>query len=167
MSAKTDRQFREWYQLPLRMRLRAKLKPVNELRSRLELWHQAAEESQRRQALELRMYNQRERAIHELAPRTDAEVRAERLLLDHLDKDQKRSYLESHQFEVLSQRHRVYRIMYGQSMNVHRLKRDGTIYAAYCAGPIDVPTCDTMLAQAILLKCDEDYFLGIAHSAYY
>lgn len=96
-----------------------------------------------------------------------AEKRAEELLLSHLDRDQQLSLYTKGWFEIVSQYGNIYRIYRGESMNVMRVNRQGLILSSHCALPVGVPIPDTMLAQMILLKCEEKYFLRKANSVSY
>lgn len=99
-----------------------------------------------------------------LAAKTIAERRAYAFLIDHLSDDQVRCLIENAYFELVSQHKRIYRINYGDTMNVFLMDKTGKrLRARLCALPEDVPEYDTMLAQLILLRCDEDYFLSVAH----
>lgn len=138
------------------MRLRAIRKPENEVLERLML------EAERRKR-DAREAEKRRAFEQEIKAAQAADRRAYQFLIDHLDEHQRASLALHRSFELVSQRGRVYRIMQGDSMNVVRLRRDGSRYGRYCGLPNDVPIFDTMLAQLILLKCDEDYFLSRAN----
>lgn len=93
-----------------------------------------------------------------------ADKKAERLMLRYLTNEQKEEYLNFQNFKVRTLRGNVYRIRKGRSGNVDRLDDRGRVTGSYCAHPAnDVPNCDTMLAQKLMLEHDEDSFLSVAN----
>ena len=66
-------------------------------------------------------------------------------------------------FEIVSQSKKRYQILRNFANNVVRLSSRGTFMATYCGGPLAVPIADYVLAQMILLKCNEAHFLSVAN----
>ena len=96
--------------------------------------------------------------------REEAEIRAEKLLLENLTLRQKEDYVKTKSFVVDGSRYR-YRIRHGRSGNVDVIDRKGMIVNRLCAHPVDlVPNPDTMLAQKLMLETDEAAFERIANS---
>lgn len=90
--------------------------------------------------------------------------RAEELMLMMIEETQKKQYLEFGFFDV-EIREKTYRIKTGTSGNVKLLdeKRVKEI-ASYCIHPQEyIPDHDTMLAQLLMLKTDEERFLKTAN----
>ncbi len=116
------------------------------------------------------MLEQLERDQRERAEKIEAaRVRAEALLLDHLDSDQIAEFRRSRCFIVQSRDGvRRYRIDYGKQGNVKLLgelpfHKDRAV-ATFCIHPdLTIPTEDCMLAQKLLLETDEKAFLRIAN----
>jgi len=101
------------------------------------------------------------RAKH--AKETAARERAKALLREFLD-EQQRDTLDKHRwFEVVSPAGRRYRITQGRAGNVYLIE-GGHQVMRYCIHPADmVPDEDTMLAQALMVRCAEDEFVNIAN----
>ena len=92
--------------------------------------------------------------------------RAEALLMDHLDKEQRNDLLLKHCFYLHVGRKR-YRVDRGRSGNVKLLNDAGSIVRKYCIHPVDasVPVADVMLSQKLLLEANEEEFLKIANAS--
>lgn len=106
--------------------------------------------------------------VGRLAERVDpaaAALRAELLLLEYLDPDQRATWTsELASFLVTSQRGRRYRIRRGEVANIERLRRsDGAVIARYCIHPSGVPIADVILSQLLMLLHNEDQLLRIAN----
>ena len=97
--------------------------------------------------------------------RLDARARARELLREHLNEAQREQYERAGSFMVVAQSGRRYRIRTATTSNV----RDETEGADYCmqfrSDPqcLSIPLEDLMLAQKLLLECDEPQFLRIAN----
>lgn len=90
------------------------------------------------------------------AARDKAEKRAEELLLTLLNEEQKRQFKSENAFVVHGRSGLRYRIRRGRVGNVDVIERDGRLRHRLCAHPIDnVPNCDTMAAQKLMLECDD------------
>lgn len=114
--------------------------------------NETPEQREQREAVDLQR-----RIKHE-----SANKRAEELLLMLLNDDQKQQYAELNYFETAIN-DRVYRIRKGRSGNVRMLK-DGKEREQFCAHPVDyLPDADTMIAQYLMLKTDEQAFLAKAN----
>ena len=98
------------------------------------------------------------------AEREAADRRAEVLLHAHLDREQQQQLAERDWFLHVSKSGKRYRINRGRSANIDVLDANGKVVHSLCAHPrLDVPDADTMLAQALMLKHDEDEFLRMAN----
>lgn len=98
--------------------------------------------------------------------RTVATTRAEVLLKAHLDIAQRQQYEAEHCFDVGSaDGARTYRLSHGVTHNVTLLDAaTGQPVRTYCAHPVgDLPVADVLLAQMLLLTCDEAAFLRVAN----
>ena len=104
----------------------------------------------------------------EAEERRESEERARRLLLDYLDDEQRDEYEQQRHFTVISRDgERRYRVEHGRSRNVKLIGEDGRVLRTYCAHPAElVPDEDTMLAQLLMLRGDEEEtFLRIANAS--
>jgi hypothetical protein len=96
-----------------------------------------------------------------------AGARAYDLLREHLDETQREQFERAGSFTVVAQSGRRYRIRAANTSNV----RDETDGANYCLQFRSDPQClripleDLMLAQKVLLECDEPQFLRIANKS--
>ncbi len=100
-----------------------------------------------------------------------AKTKALELLCDHLDKAQIASLVRDNHFLVKGgATGKLYRVDVGYARNVRRIGIDGKAVTSYCAHPAngyEMPDCDSMLMQKLMLEISEDEFLKIAnaHSA--
>jgi hypothetical protein len=96
-----------------------------------------------------------------------AGARARALLREHLDETQREHFERAGSFIVVAQSGRRYRIRAANTSNV----RDETDGANYCVQFRSDPQClsipleDLLLAQKLLLECDETQFLRIANKS--
>jgi hypothetical protein len=111
----------------------------------------------------------RQQAAERAKAAEEARAKAARLLREFLDEKQKDT-LEKHKwFEVVTPKGNRYRIQHGRTGNVYRMERhkDGKQDVAvmrYCIHPEEyVPDEDTMLAQMLMLKTEEDRFEQVAN----
>lgn len=98
-----------------------------------------------------------------------AQEKAELLLVQHLNKKQKKAYEENRCIPVDGQSGKKYIIRKGRAKNIDVLKEDGTVDYRLCVHPQEqVPDEDTMLAQKLFLEHNEEYLISIAnrHQAY-
>ena len=99
------------------------------------------------------------------ARRFGAQERACELLREHLDDAQREEFDRSGSFVVVGQSGRRYRVRSQRTFNV----RDETDCNDYCMQFRSDPQCrsipleDLMLAQKLLLECDEPEFLRVAN----
>lgn len=92
-----------------------------------------------------------------------AEKRAEQLLVENLSLKQREEYLRHKAFTVHGRIAR-YRIRRGRSGNVDVVNEQGILTHRLCAHPgAQVPDCDTMLAQKLMLEHDEHAFVRRAN----
>jgi len=97
--------------------------------------------------------------------RLDARARARQLLRAHLNETQREQFEGAGSFVVVAPSGRRYRIRSATTSNV----RDEAEGAEYCmqfrSDPqcLSIPLEDLMLAQKLLLECDEPQFLRIAN----
>lgn len=97
-----------------------------------------------------------EQARIDTIAREKAEKRAEELLLTLLTEEQKRQFKAESAFIVHGRSGLRYRIRRGRSGNVDVIERDGRLRHRLCAHPIEnVPNCDTMAAQKLMLEFDD------------
>lgn len=96
-----------------------------------------------------------------------AKAKAEQLLLEHLDENQKEEYRNVRAFKVVSaDGQRVYKIREGWAGNVDLVSPEGKVLKRYCIHPdIACPVQDNMLAQKLLLETDEQAFIRIANAS--
>ena len=96
----------------------------------------------------------------------EARRKARRLLVDNLSPSQRQTFKRHGFFYVRAQSGNEYRIERAFTHNVKLIKgrRKKTTISTYCAHPNEpVPTCDSMLAQKLMLEADERGFLDIAN----
>jgi hypothetical protein len=98
------------------------------------------------------------------AAKKKAEKKAEKLLLESLNKEQKKHWKERQEFVVLSQSGRKFRIVAGRTKNVHEIDEHGNRLTDFCIVANDVPVPDQLLAQKLLLEHAEAEFLRLANS---
>lgn len=61
---------------------------------------------------------------------------------------------------------RRYRIRLGRARNVDLVGPDGRVQRTYCCHPAEmVPNEDTMLAQLLMLRTEEEAFLSLANAS--
>lgn len=108
----------------------------------------------------------RARAEEEAERQAAAKARAETLLLEHLDEEQRGEWQRERAFRVISKDgERVYRIRDGWAGNVELLNAEGVALRRYCIHPsVDCPNEDNALAQKFLLETDEEAFIRIANA---
>jgi hypothetical protein len=101
----------------------------------------------------------------EAARRHEAEVKAELLLLAHLDPVQREDYLSHGWFVAVARSGRRYRIHRGREHNIFALDGDADrALERLCCHPVmPVPDQDTMLTQLLWLTTDEPAFRRIAN----
>jgi len=104
-----------------------------------------------------RIYREKENA---------AWLRAEQLLHQYLDREQRREWKRNKQFNV-QVGDRRYRIKSGRSSNVELVDRAGEVLERYCCHPVEmVPTGDCVLTQMLMLLYEEERFLQTANVHY-
>ena len=96
--------------------------------------------------------------------RIEAEVRAEKILAENLDEEQKKVYAERKVVPITTAKGRKYLIKKGRAGNVYRIDEHGKEIEKFCIHPDElVPDQDTMLSQLLWLRWCEDDFLRIAN----
>jgi len=91
--------------------------------------------------------------------------RATALLHRYMDEEQKKQLASEGQFVVESESGKKYVIKKGRQGNVYSLDEHRKQIARHCIHPIDlVPDQDTMLAQLLWLKWNEEEFLKVANT---
>ena len=96
--------------------------------------------------------------------RKEAEERAEKILTENLDDEQRKSYTERKVVPITTAKGRKYLIKKGQAGNVYRIDEHGKEIERFCIHPEEVvPDQDTMLAQLLWLRWMEKEFLEIAN----
>lgn len=124
---------------------------------------QAETDEQRRLREEQTRRWQEERAAVEREVRK-AKLRAKKLLVDHLNPQQREDYEKRGFFHLYTNKGRKYRIHQGTHGNVRLV--DVTTdeeLGRYCSQPSGVPDEDAMLAQKLYLEIDEDEFIAHAN----
>lgn len=120
-------------------------------------------EEQRRSRLNLQsQYAKEQKAAERL--RNRAKLRAKKLLVDHLNPQQREDYEKRGFFHLYTNKGRKYRIHQGTHGNVRLV--DVTTdeeLGRYCSQPSGVPDEDAMLAQKLYLEIDEDEFIARAN----
>ena len=114
--------------------------------------------------------SRRLRAQAKLRLKEQARVRkrAAALLDEHLTSSQRlelqtRGYFTVHTFDTFGVV-KTYRIRRGRHKNVDRVDAAGHVLETYCIHPrISCPEEDTMLAQKLMLECQEETFLDVAN----
>lgn len=125
-----------------------------------------AEQAEAARVCEASAWQRRERLAAQERARSAARARAEALLQTHLDAVQRQQYEVEHCFDVGSaDGARTYRLAHGVTHNVALLDPDtGRAIRTYCAHPgQELPVADVLLAQMLLLTCDEAAFLRVAN----
>lgn len=124
----------------------------------------APETEEQRQA---RVERERQRNIRAEAARLEKEAareKAEALLRETLDKEQREQFDKTKWFFVISQSGRRYRIRRRWAGNIDEVDQADMIVAEYCIHPQErIPTEDSMLVQKLMLEADESRFLKIAN----
>lgn len=95
----------------------------------------------------------------------EAEDRAYALLLSCLNNQQKYDLRKRGWFKVASKKMEghYYSIHIGRSGNVILHDKQGFAVSRLCAVIEDVPTSDVLLAQKLMLECNEEHFLEVAN----
>lgn len=95
--------------------------------------------------------------------RKRADNKARALLLSLLNPEQRKEF-EQHGHFVVHGRQARYRIRQGRSGNVDVIDRRGIVSHRLCVHPaMDVPDCDTMAAQLLMLRAAEDEMVRAAN----
>ena len=93
-----------------------------------------------------------------------ARLRAERLLQEHLDEQQRREMAERGLFQVRGPSGKVYEIDTSKQMhNVFELDARGRRIRELCIYTPGVPQGDNLLAQKLMIEADEEGFRRIAN----
>lgn len=92
-------------------------------------------------------------------------IRARRLLVDHLNKEQRAQFKKDESFIVVGgQSGKKYRVNKGRTANIQELGQDDRVVRRLCAHPgIQCPDFDTMLTQKIMLEHMEADFVRTAN----
>ena len=94
----------------------------------------------------------------------EAEERAEKILDENLDEDQRRAYGERKVVPITTAKGRKYLIKKGRAGNVYRIDEQGREVEKFCIHPDEaMPDQDCMLAQLLWLRWMEDEFLRVAN----
>lgn len=129
-------------------------------RERAEKERQRLEQERQDRELE----EERRRIEEKRIAREAAQQKAQKLLTDNLDKEQRKSFEKRGSFRVKSKSGKHYEITKSLNYNVISLdafKRKKNQHCALLKG--DVPHYDTMLAQKLMLEHKEEEFLKIAN----
>lgn len=122
--------------------------------------------AERARLYEVRQAEQRVKIAQEKEELKQAGARALTLLLSQLDPSQQATYQEHGYFDLTSEEGHLYRLYKGISGNVKRL--DGITLnevTSYCAHPVGLmPANDVVLAQKLMLECNEHEFLRVANA---
>lgn len=96
-----------------------------------------------------------------------AKGKALAILCEHLTREQIEGLLYRNWFEVVGSEGGRYQIDYGHAINVRGLNAQGEVMRTYCAHPQDaaeIPDCDSMLVQKLMLESDESGFKRVANA---
>ncbi len=122
------------------------------------------EMAERAAIFERQMAVERERQARNQALWAEAEGRAERLLREFLTPGQLAELERQSAFVVSSELGARFRIKRGWSGNVEELNNDDEIVGRWCIQPeVRVPDADNMLAQKLMLECNEREFRRIGN----
>jgi len=109
---------------------------------------------------------QEEERLARLATRKEADAKAEALLRAHLIPDQQEQLAREDWFLIVSKSGKKYRIFRGRAGNIDLIDETGKALKSLCVHPRDdVPDADTMLAQALMLRFDEESLLRLANAS--
>lgn len=141
---------------------------TTEIRTPCYAYHPAPEtEEQKTARLALEAQRQAEFAAAEKKRREEqeeADRRAEKILREHLDTNQRKEYKANAAFHVVTADGKRYRLKKGWAGNVEEIDAAGKAIARYCIHPREsVPHDDNLLAQKLLLETDEREFRRIAN----
>lgn len=135
--------------------------------------HHAVAESEAQRAARLeadRIERERRGRLDRATATERAEVRrvailkADKLLESVLSSVQRDQLKKLGGFVLRGQSGQLYRIRMGRSANVDVLDAQGNVVDRLCAHPaMNVPDQDTMVAQKVMLECDEAVFLRMAN----
>ena len=141
---KNDRAWSNWNIWYEESREHMEARVANELEQ--ERWHrQQAQEAARK--AEVRAKLERE-----------ARIRAELLLMEFLDEQQKKDLIERNYFQMKTKAGNAYRIYRGAHANVYKLNEKNETIENLCAQPPNLPAEDVMLAQMLALTNNEEGF---------
>ena len=97
--------------------------------------------------------------------RKEAEERAEKILAENLDEEQRRAYAERKVVPITTAGGRKYLIKRGRAGNVYRLDEGGREVEKFCIHPEEaMPDQDVMLSQLLWLRWMEEEFLKVANA---
>jgi hypothetical protein len=102
--------------------------------------------------------------------RHEAEYEAERLLMSNLSPEQRMDFMQHRHFDVISQSGKRFRIHQGRSQNIYGLDQRvrGEVVSVHCiVAERDIPICDQLLMQKLMLEYDEQRFMCEAVSRFY
>jgi hypothetical protein len=124
----------------------------------------AREEARRAELAEMARLNAL-RAEQAQKERMEAEARAEVLLLENLEEEERNRYLRAGYFYVFSKSGKKYKVKKGTHGNVYLMDPiTDKEQVRYCVQPGGVPVGDANLAQALFLKHAEAEFLAKANA---
>jgi hypothetical protein len=117
----------------------------------------------RQEAAYARRLEEESRQLEQAAK--EANARAEALLKENLNAEQRKEFGKTKTFTVITRDgQRRYRVNHGWSGNVQRLDEKGTPVESYCIHPKEqIPIPDHMLGQKLLIEHDEEHFLKTAN----
>jgi hypothetical protein len=128
----------------------------------LEQRAKAAEEQAERERLRRIEAEKEAAAAREAEKRADQ--RAKKLLLQCLTLEQKRDYARNKRFRVRSPSGTLYELRHGWAGNVEELNAENKPVRRFCIHPDrTVPVADNLLAQKLLIECDEGRFRKTAN----
>ncbi len=111
----------------------------------------------------LRRENARKARLLQEEKRKIAEARAEALLLHHLSPQQVADLKAKKCFYVFTKDGHRYRVDRGSHGNVKKVDAQDRIIESLCIQPVGVPIPDILLAQKLMLECNEEEFRRIAN----
>lgn len=125
----------------------------------------AARERQRRADYEVRAVRRRQNA----AKRQAADERAEKLLVSILSTSQREQYTAERRFTVHLPNGNRYMVRKGRHGNIERIDEQGKRIENLCVhvAPHEIPDCDNMAAQKLMLETNEPELRRIANISRY
>lgn len=105
----------------------------------------------------------RERMAAEQQRIREADERAQQCLLDNLNEEQRKTWLDKGHFIVHGRSGRRYRVRRFAPGNIDEINRKGFISTRLCVHSYGIPNADNILAQKLHLESNEEEVMRIAN----